>query len=95
MGAPDTDLYFDLLDSTPELYLDTTMSLSNIDGLRSDINLAKVEKHARKILFGSDYPNIPYDYDLEPSKLKSAGISPEALKLILGENARNLLAPFL
>jgi uncharacterized protein len=95
MGAPDTDLYFDLLDTTPALYLDTTMSLSDIEGLKSDINLAKLEKHSQRILFGSDYPNIPYEYHVEPSKLKSTGLSPEALKLIMGENARHLLSPFL
>lgn len=95
MGVPDTDLYFDLLDSASALYLDTTMSCSNIEGLKNEINLAKIEKHSHRILFGSDYPNIPYEYQLEPSRLQSAGLSPETLTLVLGENARALLRPFL
>ena len=95
MGAPDTNLYLPLLDQIPGLYLDTTMGFSNVEGLDLNVDLRSVEKHASHVLFGSDYPNIPYDYDREPGKLRESGMSDDALAAIMGRNAQILLAPFL
>jgi hypothetical protein len=95
MGTPDTQSYMDLLDETTGLYLDTTMAFSNVSGLKNPVNVEAIERHANKILLGSDFPNIPYAYDFEPEILRSLGLSMSALHSILGENAKRLLAPFL
>jgi uncharacterized protein len=71
------------------------MAFSNVNGLKHAVNVDAIEKNSSKILFGTDYPNIPYAYDFEPNVLRSLGLSDKALQAILGENARTLLQPFL
>jgi predicted TIM-barrel fold metal-dependent hydrolase len=95
MGAPDTEKYLDILAEHEGLYLDTTMAFSSVNGLRYVVNVDAIEKNSAKILFGTDYPNVPYAYDCEPNVLRSLGLSDQALLSILGENARKLLQPFL
>ncbi len=95
MGAPDTSLYFDLFDTVPGLYIDTTMGFSNVEGLDFAIDMKKLAAHANRIVFGTDYPNIPYEYALEPNKLKHSELDTAALNAIMDGNARALLAPFL
>lgn len=95
MGHPDTAEYMDILSENNRLYLDTTMAFSKVNGLHQKVPAETIEKHSSRILFGTDYPNIPYAYDLEPNVLKNLGLSEKALQLILGENARKLLRPFL
>jgi predicted TIM-barrel fold metal-dependent hydrolase len=95
MGTPDTEAYMDLLDETTGLYLDTTMAFSNVNGLKTPLDVALIERHSKKILFGSDFPNIPYAYDFEPGVLKDLGLSSDALLSIFEINAKKLLAPFL
>jgi predicted TIM-barrel fold metal-dependent hydrolase len=95
MGAPDTPKYLDILGQNEGLYLDTTMAFTNVNGLSHAVNVDAIERNSTKILFGTDYPNIPYAYDFEPNVLKSLGLSDKALRAILGENARLLLQPFL
>lgn len=95
MGVPDTDSYFQLMEQVPNVFLDTTMSFSSVEGLALEVDPNMLERHAEKILFGSDYPHIPYEYKVEPEKIAATGISKEALAMILGENARRLLSPFI
>ena len=95
MGLPDTLSYFKLAEQTPGLYLDTTMSFSTRSGLQSNIASSLLERHSDKILFGTDYPNIPYEYELEQMCLKKRGLSTDAQTRIFDTNARALLAPFI
>jgi predicted TIM-barrel fold metal-dependent hydrolase len=40
-----------------------------------------------RIMYGSDFPNIPYAWDRELKELKAADISHETLEKISGKNA--------
>ena len=70
MGAFQTSEFLALLPRYPGLYLDTTMAMTahatpytGADpGAVSDADLVR---HQDRILFGSDFPLIPYDYDEE------------------------------
>ena len=43
-----------------------------------------------RIIFGTDFPSLPYAWDRELKRLCELGLSDDSLALILGENAKNL-----
>lgn len=57
------------------------------------VEMAVRELGAERILFGSDVPGRSFASQL--TKVQVAGITPDARRLILGENLRRLLAPIL
>jgi predicted TIM-barrel fold metal-dependent hydrolase len=95
MGVPDTEKYFAATDRLPNLYLDTTMVFAAGspvgDGAARDL----VERYSGRILYGTDYPNIPYEYGRERAGLAALGLSEQAFAAITGGNARVLLADYL
>ncbi|MDB5099085.1 MAG: amidohydrolase family protein, partial [Cyanobacteria bacterium RYN_339] len=44
-----------------------------------------------RILYGSDFPNLPYAWDRELRNLAAMGLGDAALAAILGGNARRVL----
>jgi len=40
-----------------------------------------------RIMYGSDFPQLPYAWDRELKKLRELGLSEESLRLILSQNA--------
>ncbi|MGQ9652584.1 MAG: amidohydrolase family protein [Thermodesulfobacteriota bacterium] len=89
MGIDETDVFFSLLDEFQNLYLDSTMILAGY----FDISLPDKEKiirYADRILYGSDYPHIPYEMDREVKALLSLELGEEATRKILCDNAARL-----
>jgi uncharacterized protein len=95
MGSPDTHDYLPLLKEYKSLYLDTTMCYCETTAGGTGLRGEELEQYADKILFGSDWPNVPHDYASEPNEIKDQGISDRALRLIMHDNAAKLLANFL
>jgi uncharacterized protein len=95
MGAPDTSDYLPLIDHFPNLYLDTTMAFSRLVHKELPISSDNMEKYSGNIVYGSDYPNIPFDYGKELAEIKGCKLSESALNAILHDNAARLIAPFL
>ncbi|GAC1542640.1 MAG: amidohydrolase family protein [Candidatus Velthaea sp.] len=89
MGVPDTLEYFALTRQYPNLFIDTTMAFASHD-LRTDAGAADIEGASRAIVFGSDYPNIPFPYDSDKRIIDALGLSPQALEAIYTGNARRL-----
>jgi predicted TIM-barrel fold metal-dependent hydrolase len=89
MGVPDTRAYLELAARTPNLFLDTTMSFAS-DDLRTDLTAADVESASGSIVYGTDYPNIPYEYDGDRRGLEALNLSPAAHAAIFAGNARKL-----
>jgi predicted TIM-barrel fold metal-dependent hydrolase len=58
LGAPDFDRYFDLLGVYDNLYLDTTMIFTGLHP--GEPRVAALIEHQDRILYGSDYPLLPY-----------------------------------
>ncbi|GJJ69749.1 uncharacterized protein EMPS_02097 [Entomortierella parvispora] len=77
LGMNQHQEFFDLLDKYPNLYLDTTMTLAAF--LQPmDVNKPLVEmlrtmliKYSDRIMYGTDWPNIPYDWCRELANLIS------------------------
>ena len=91
MGYPDAEAYVLLMDSYSNLYLDTTMGFAAESPMRSAVGTASLEKHAGRILYGTDYPNIGYEYEGEINALRSLSLSEGALQSILRDNASRLI----
>ncbi|MEE4243060.1 MAG: amidohydrolase family protein, partial [Desulfopila sp.] len=74
-----------LLEKYENLWLDTAMVLTDYFPFEKKIEL----KHYRceRILYGSDFPNIPYAWDRELKVLLAAALPPGVLGQITRENA--------
>lgn len=92
-GAPDSDDYLALMERHPRLYLDTTMYFAHGSPIGS-LFIADAEAMARRskrILYGTDYPNIPFAYDAELRGLEALELPATALRAILHDNAAALI----
>jgi predicted TIM-barrel fold metal-dependent hydrolase len=94
MGAPDTRGYFDLMARYPRLHLDTTMVFAGGGHLHGDatIDAALLAAHAGRIVYGTDYPNVPYPYERERDGLAAYRLAEAAMRAILHDNAARLLS---
>ncbi len=86
LGSPDTLRYFALGKTYPNLFTDTTMALTHPD-LLAPIGAADLEAAHAMVLYGSDYPNIPYPYGRERASIDALGLSEGARRAIFRENA--------
>ena len=89
LGADEVDEFFDLMDPYPNLWLDTTMVVAGFFPL--EIPWDKIEKYSDRILYGSDFPHIPYDLMTEINVIRNAPITEIAKARLLSENAQRLL----
>ncbi|MBI3542687.1 MAG: amidohydrolase family protein [Deltaproteobacteria bacterium] len=60
-------------------------------GLGPGLQRARRGKYQDRVLFGSDFPNIPYDYAAQPASLRGMKLGPEIEAKLFGGNARKLL----
>jgi uncharacterized protein len=85
LGADEFTLYRRLLDRYDNLWTDTTMVLADYLPVEGMPPLEEY-RHDR-ILFGTDFPNIPYAWDRELRHLCQMGLPENLLEQILGKNA--------
>ncbi|MDD3993290.1 MAG: amidohydrolase family protein [Desulfobacteraceae bacterium] len=88
LGLDELAAYRHLMDRHDNLWLDTTMVLADYFPLAAPIDLRRYRPD--RILYGSDFPNIPYPWDRELKKLAAAGLDDDLLERILNRNAREL-----
>lgn len=65
MGMPEYTEFLDLVERYPGLRLDTTMSFTDFTEIKAPFPVAeraRLRALGDRILFGSDFPNIPYPY---------------------------------
>lgn len=86
---PATGAAVDLLDRHPNVYLDLTPVVTETVALCA----GDLQRHAGRILLGSDCPNTALDYDALLGWLSRAELSPDAWAAITGGTARRLLSP--
>lgn len=87
LGMAEYEEFRELLEEFPNLHLDTAMAVGGFFG--NEPPLEDLEGIAGRVLFGSDFPNLPYRYERELEALK-AGLSEEALDAVLWRNADSL-----
>lgn len=93
MGAFEVDEFLAALDDYPQVYLDTTMI--NVRTHLFDTawrgDAERLRRHADRICFGSDWPNVPYPYQEALDSLERFPLPPDALAGVRGENALRFL----
>ena len=89
MGAWDWADYLTLAADHPHLYLDTTMVFVGFDACDPvpDDLPARLEALSHKVLFGSDFPNIPYPLSHAVNGIGDLPLSAAAKRRILHDNA--------
>jgi len=91
LGFDHTAQFEEMLGQYPNLHLDTTMVLAGYFERQPDPGILR--RHPDRILFGTDFPNIPYDWDRELRALRALGLPPADEEKILARNALRLFAP--
>jgi len=89
LGVPDTREYFALAPELPNLFIDTTMAIAS-SHLHADVAPEEIEAASASIVYGSDYPNVPYAYADDHAAIAALGLTPAAIRRIYTENARRL-----
>jgi uncharacterized protein len=97
MGAFETREAFRLLDRFPRLHLDTTMAMTPASRPYTGIDAGVVRdadlvRYADRIVFGSDFPNLPYPYEEERNGLWARDLPLDVYRRIFYENARALFS---
>ena len=105
MGAFEFDRFFEMVRRYPNLYLDTSVNfidpalMADLVSRRefppleipADFDPATLEELSDRILFGSDYPNIPYTYQDCIDSILAVGMGEEFNRAVFFANARRLL----
>ncbi len=85
LGANEYISYKRLTEKYDNLWLDTAMVLTDYFPGNSPFPLH--EMRTDRIMYGSDFPNIPFSWDRELRQIEKAGFSHDTLQKILGKNA--------
>lgn len=88
LGADEYDGYERLLERHENLWLDTTMVLA--DYFPSPVPRRLLDSRPERILYGSDFPNLPFAWDRELGKIAQLGLKEERLVALLSSNAMAL-----
>ena len=86
LGADEMEAHLRLLERFDNLWLDTTMAVADyLPGFDPPWRL--IEARPDRVMYGTDFPNIPYAWDREIGKL-AARLGDDALERVLGGTAR-------
>ncbi len=88
LGADEFEAYEGLLERFDNLWLDTTMVLANYLPMKVAPDISRMRPD--RLLYGSDFPNIPYAWDREIHQLAAMDLGGDVTRMILSENAANL-----
>lgn len=94
LGAAETGAFLDLVERREHTYLDTTMSFTDFMNEMyqvTDADLCRLAAVGDRVLFGSDFPSIPYPYGHAVESLTRLGMSDDWLRAVLWGNAERLL----
>jgi uncharacterized protein len=88
-GFDEISAYKKLIEKYDDLWLDTTMILAGYFPVKEKIELDSYR--IDRIMYGTDFPNIPYAWDRELMRLKASGLPEEKLEWVLGKSAAGFL----
>jgi predicted TIM-barrel fold metal-dependent hydrolase len=88
LGVDETAQFEAMLADFPGLYLDTTMAIGGYFPYQPDPGILR--RHPDRILFGTDFPNIPYPYQRELDAVRALKLPPKDEEKILSGNALRL-----
>ncbi|MGC8604072.1 MAG: amidohydrolase family protein [Desulfomonilaceae bacterium] len=90
LGADEFDQYRRLLECYDNLWLDTAMVL--VDYVPNFGSPKLSDLRADRVMFGTDFPNIPYAWDTEIRQLETRQLPEDFLTGILKRNASEFLS---
>jgi len=85
LGVDEFKAYERLLERYDRLWLDTTMVLADYFPIELPIRLLRCRPD--RIIYGTDFPNIPYAWDREIRRVAGLDLPPEHRAKILSSNA--------
>ena len=85
LGFSEIKEYKKLIEKYDTLWLDTTMALTDYFPIENRIELQNYR--IERVIYGSDFPNIPYAWDRELKWLRDSNLSDYELDRILNKNA--------
>lgn len=94
MGLPEYREFLDLAEAYPHVYLDTTMAFTSFterDAPFPRDELPRLQALGDRVLFGSDFPNIPYPYIHALDALAQLDLGANWLRAVCHDNATRLL----
>jgi predicted TIM-barrel fold metal-dependent hydrolase len=95
MGGDEEEECFKLMTLCPNLYLDTTMALAPAAApyieVKPRVTNEQLIAWQDRICFGSDFPIIPYGYEVEMRGILDRGLPPEVERKIFFDNACRFL----
>jgi predicted TIM-barrel fold metal-dependent hydrolase len=93
LGLPEYDEFLAMADSYPNVLFDTTMAFTDFT-MRGQSPSPRLLAHLSglgdRVLFGTDYPNIPYAYAHQLEALARLELGDEWLRNVCYENAARL-----
>jgi uncharacterized protein len=85
LGMDEYEEHRRLIEDYDNVWLDTTMALA---GYFPGARTPRLESYRPdRLLYGTDFPNLPYAWDRELRRITAWGLPEKDLALILGENA--------
>ncbi|NDZ94419.1 amidohydrolase [Streptomyces sp. SID6673] len=93
MGTPEYVEFLDLAERYPEVRFDTTMSFTDFSEEGAPFpksELPRLRDLGDRIMFGSDFPNIPYPYTHALEAVARLDLGDDWLRGVLYENAAEL-----
>jgi len=96
LGAFDHAAFLALMDAYPNLWLDTTMALAPdarryVGATPDAVTTDELLRHQDRILFGSDFPLVPYPYEEERRWAIERELPAPVQRKIFHDNARRFL----
>jgi predicted TIM-barrel fold metal-dependent hydrolase len=94
LGAPEYEQFLDLAGKYPFVHLDTTMVFSEFMTEIAPFPAALIPRLAEvadRVVLGTDFPNIPYQYAHQLEVLARLGLGDDWLRAICWENPARLL----
>ncbi|TQM33378.1 amidohydrolase family protein [Nocardia bhagyanarayanae] len=95
MGTPEYAQFLDLAERHDGVYLDTTMvwtDFSEADAPFPVAEYGRVREYGERILFGSDFPNIPYSYGHAIQALERLELGADWVGRVCYRNAADLFS---
>jgi hypothetical protein len=96
MGVPEYAAFLELVLRHAEARLDTTMAFT--DYMEGTLGAAyppdlvdRLGEHPDRVLLGTDFPNIPYDYAHQLEALARLDLGDDWLRAVCHDNAARLL----
>lgn len=93
MGVPECGEFLAMLDDYPQMFLDTTMVNTRCDLFDTTWHgdVETLRRHSKRVCFGSDWPNVPYEYEEAIASARRFGFDVEDLEGIYWGNALRFL----